>query len=111
MKPYVDFGYGSQDKLIARDGEWIVSQGFTLEQVGKNDPAISQAYFAKNKAQKKCASPHSGNSWECALNVAAVLLKHGWKTVADIPQDSPLYERVRPQAPRQNVYKRVASGE
>lgn len=90
MSAYVDFGYGN-DEQITRDGELLATLGFPLEQVAdSHDNAVMKAFEAAGGDM----SPHSGYSWSCACSVAAVLQKHGWTTVDNVPEDSPLYERV-----------------
>lgn len=107
---YVDFGYGNGDNEISRDGELLATLGFTWEELSSDrNPALSTAFTAaKLKANRKWKNPHSGYTWGCVVNVACVLVKHGWKTIDDIPADHPLRERViGNEQPEPTVYKPV----
>lgn len=95
-KAYVEFGYGG-DLSITTNGELLATLGFTEEQLntdrveGNEDvPAIFNKFVEAGGDDS-----HSGYSWSCVRNVAAVLVRNGWKSVDEIPADSPLRERVK----------------
>lgn len=89
MSAYVDFGYGKEfDEQISRDGELLASIA-TMNELEADGKAL-YARFAEAGGDPG----HSGYSWGCVRNVAAVLLKHGWKSISDIPLDDPLSKRV-----------------
>src|SRR5258706_11147390 len=96
MDTYVRFGYGSMDKLISQDGELLATLGFTREQLENEfNPQLIQAFDdRKLKDDPKYINPHSGDSWANVCNVAYVLVKNGWKTIADIPEDHSARKRV-----------------
>ncbi len=83
---YVNFGYGDGGS-ITRDGELLATLGFTVDQLADDHNAEVDAAFV---AAGGDMTPHSGYSWSCARSVAAVLVKHGWKTVDEIPLDHEL---------------------
>lgn len=87
---WVEFGYGSMDAEISRDGERLATL-LTPDDIGKDEPTDLMSRFIEAGGN----DDHSGYSWGCVKSVAAVLVKHGWKTVDEIPADSPLYERIR----------------
>lgn len=88
---YVEFGYGEElDRQITKDGELLATM-LKPDDLGKDEPDGLWERFVAAVG----SDGHSGYSFGCAKSVACVLVKHGWKSVADIPQDSPLYERIR----------------
>lgn len=94
---WIDYGYGIEgNKKITRDGEILASLGFTVQELedGRaNGSEDSQAIWNKF-VEAGGDDSHSNNSWLNVRNVAAVLVNHDWKTIDDIPEDSPLYKRV-----------------
>lgn len=89
MSAYVDFGYGKEfDEQISRDGELLAGIA-TFEEVQADESGVEERFLAAGGSDS-----HSGYSWGCVKSVAALLLKHGWKTVEDIPAGDPLSERV-----------------
>lgn len=96
-KAHVDFGYGRDSNMgITKDGELLATLGFSLDELNNdkmdgNDDVL--AIFNKF-VDAGGDDSHSGYSWSCVRSVAMVLVKHGWKTVDEIPADNPLHERV-----------------
>lgn len=88
MKAYVDFGYGEMDEQITSDGELLAAIA-TMDELEADESELYTRLAAAGGDHG-----HSGYSWGCVKNVASVLLKHGWKTIGDIPADHPLSERV-----------------
>lgn len=85
---FVKFGYSDDsDRQITKDGELVASL-ITVEQLG-DDELIWSKFVAAGGDDS-----HSGYSWSCVKSVAAVLLNNHWKSVSEIPQNSPLYSRL-----------------
>lgn len=90
MSKYVDFGYGKElDQRITTDGELLATL-ITPDDLGKDEPDDLWERFIEAGGTE-----HSYGSFECVKGVASVLIRHGWKSIDDIPQDAPLFERIR----------------
>lgn len=92
-KAYVEFGYGG-DLSITTDGELLATLGFTEEELN-TDHTEKEVSILQTFIDAGGDDSHSGYSWSCVRNVAAVLVRNGWKSVDEIPADSPLRERVK----------------
>lgn len=95
-KGYVDFGYGeASDQKITVNGELLASLGFTIDEIEEDkDRKVTDAFYEAGGSKD-----HSGYSWGCMTSVACVLVENGWKTVDEIPEDDPLFKRIRTYTP------------